>query len=929
MKKLLCLVLVVVLCMGFCNAFALADEEDDFIYTRVKTTDEISGYYAKITDYCGDEEVVIIPETMGGYPVRKIESFSLYNYNLCTKEVVIPASVREIGEFAFKSCENLEKVTIPGSVAVIENGAFGSLDNLKEVNLSEGLIEIKESAFSSCDSLTELYIPKTVKSVGKDGDFRSAFSDDELKRLKITIDSDNENYMSDENGWVYTKDGKILLMACNVGETVVIGEGVTEIKDKVFYNCKEIHEVVLPKTLEKIGKSAFALCVDIKRMELPDGLRYIDEMAFSGCWWLTELKFGTKLGYIANGAFMNCDNVKEVTFLNPDTEIATFSQTTDMTSAKRPVTTKYDAFHSDDIETVNCYVGSTAYNYFKDKNIVPIIKILVDGELVKTDSVPYIKNDRTLVPLRAIFEALGATVDWEDETRTAVGKKDGIEVKITIGENVLYKNGEAITLDAAAEIAKDRTMVPVRAISEAFGATVTWDNDNRTVNIFTEAKVIRIGTHSISYDDPYYVDPETGEGYMDEAVAAAKKLALEKVKEKLGVDIEFVQYPTDYTSVVADSIENGDPLCELAVLWGGSQSSALKKDILQPIDDYAYIFNDQENSFPLEPKFGGQYYFMQRDFLFVSTWPIVYNITMLDKIPELKEEDGTTLYPAEMYYRGEWTWSNFENYLSTVSEYCKNNNDIFSSSIFAAVPFETNYTYFAEQALHSVGASIYDGENVNAATPEALKAMEFTAGLFEKGLVSCATAEKNANNSGWLSGTDAFNSRKTYFTNCARWRIDDVSASLSLYGDTIGVVPFPYPDGTKPVLENGQYAHSNHGGDSVGLVKGIDEETSRIAIMAYKTYMIEYYKALAGVESMTEFTEKYAAADAENYGIDITHAEVGELHAKIWAEYGKTPVNEYSEAFGNFWRWSGIFGEYAFSDVSLEEYKEAVENINK
>ena len=69
-----------------------------------------------------------------------------------------------------------------------------------------------------------------------------------------------------------------------------------------------------------------------------------------------------------------------------------------------------------------------------------------------------------------------------------IGKKpviipDGVEVKITIGENLLYKNGEAIELDAVAEITNDRTMVPVRAISEAFGCTVEWNDETKTVEI--------------------------------------------------------------------------------------------------------------------------------------------------------------------------------------------------------------------------------------------------------------------------------------------------------------------------------------------------------------------------------------------------------------------------------------------------------------
>lgn len=128
-----------------------------------------------------------------------------------------------------------------------------------------------------------------------------------------------------------------------------------------------------------------------------------------------------------------------------------------------------------------------------------VIGVYINGEALNTDTVPYIKNNRTLVPMRAIFEALGSTVTWDDTTKTATALKNRVEIindngvdkihttqdeiKITIGENVLYKNGEAIEPDCAAEITNDRTMVPVRAISEAFGCTVEWNNDMKTVKI--------------------------------------------------------------------------------------------------------------------------------------------------------------------------------------------------------------------------------------------------------------------------------------------------------------------------------------------------------------------------------------------------------------------------------------------------------------
>ena len=114
------------------------------------------------------------------------------------------------------------------------------------------------------------------------------------------------------------------------------------------------------------------------------------------------------------------------------------------------------------------------------------IFVKVDGELLKFDVPPVLQNDRTLVPFRAIFEALGATVDWDDETQTATVVKDNTTLKITVGDNKLYKNNDAIELDVPAQIINDRTLVPVRAVSEAFGCEVNWLDQTQTVVIFSE-----------------------------------------------------------------------------------------------------------------------------------------------------------------------------------------------------------------------------------------------------------------------------------------------------------------------------------------------------------------------------------------------------------------------------------------------------------
>lgn len=111
------------------------------------------------------------------------------------------------------------------------------------------------------------------------------------------------------------------------------------------------------------------------------------------------------------------------------------------------------------------------------------IRIIVNGSPLATDVNPVTEQDRTLVPLRAIFEALGADVDWDEQTSTAKAVRSEISISIRIDETQLIKNGTAITLEVPARLISGRTMVPVRAISEALGAQVGWDEATHTVSI--------------------------------------------------------------------------------------------------------------------------------------------------------------------------------------------------------------------------------------------------------------------------------------------------------------------------------------------------------------------------------------------------------------------------------------------------------------
>lgn len=107
-----------------------------------------------------------------------------------------------------------------------------------------------------------------------------------------------------------------------------------------------------------------------------------------------------------------------------------------------------------------------------------------------TDAQPQIMNQRAMVPFRQTAETLGATVEWNKETETATLRKGDRVVVHTMRSSVITVNGKASTFDTPSAVIQDRTMMPVRMLSEALGNPVTWDNSTRTVNIIADEPIV-------------------------------------------------------------------------------------------------------------------------------------------------------------------------------------------------------------------------------------------------------------------------------------------------------------------------------------------------------------------------------------------------------------------------------------------------------
>ncbi len=128
-----------------------------------------------------------------------------------------------------------------------------------------------------------------------------------------------------------------------------------------------------------------------------------------------------------------------------------------------------------------CVVSVTAH---------PLVRVYVNGTQVAFDQPPIIENDRTLVPMRRIFEAMGIEVKWSEPTQTITSTKGNDTVTMVVGKNQVIKNGQVVyTMDVPAKIVQERALVPIRAVAVAFDADVAWDAKNYVINIQTEGEM--------------------------------------------------------------------------------------------------------------------------------------------------------------------------------------------------------------------------------------------------------------------------------------------------------------------------------------------------------------------------------------------------------------------------------------------------------
>ena len=118
------------------------------------------------------------------------------------------------------------------------------------------------------------------------------------------------------------------------------------------------------------------------------------------------------------------------------------------------------------------------------------IKLVVAGETINTDVAPIIVNDRVMIPVRAVFESIGAKVSYDASAQLITATKRDRVIQMSVGNNVMLVDNKEVELEVAPFVRDDRTLVPVRACAEAFDLNVQWLQESRTVKVLAPTSVL-------------------------------------------------------------------------------------------------------------------------------------------------------------------------------------------------------------------------------------------------------------------------------------------------------------------------------------------------------------------------------------------------------------------------------------------------------
>ena len=237
-------------------------------------------------------------------------------FNMCEKlqSVEIAASVKRIGNGAFKSCIGLTNINLTPSTGIttLPDSLFYGCYNIKEVKFNDSITTIGSLAFLNCIKLDTLALPAKLDSLGN-----YAFSKCE-KLTKLTLPQ------------TLTRMGAGVFADCKRLENVILNNQLTRLPARTFHGCSRLKNITLPQSVTTIGENAFKACLGITKLEVSGQIKKIEAGAYSGCTNLSTLTIPASVETLGDNAFENCDSLSQITVYcdtPPSATYMTFSST--------------------------------------------------------------------------------------------------------------------------------------------------------------------------------------------------------------------------------------------------------------------------------------------------------------------------------------------------------------------------------------------------------------------------------------------------------------------------------------------------------------------------------------------------------------------------------------------------------------------------
>ena len=268
---------------------AIANEADDENPDLLWKTEDISKKNVRITQYKGNQSIVIVPGIIGGKTVTEIGENALSPEQFRVKKdikegrknitkVLIPNSVKKLGKGVFKRLLNLETVVLPEKLKMLPDEAFLECESLKYVVVPDSVTRIGGNVFAGCKSLLMAYMPDSIKKAR----------------------------WYDQPVW---PDSVCTFNGCYSLKKAKMPAGLKNVSWNDFAGCKELEEVILPTELIKVGTSAFWGCSKLSEINLPETLQRIEHEAFANCRSLTDLIIPASVVKIDETSFEKSKNV--------------------------------------------------------------------------------------------------------------------------------------------------------------------------------------------------------------------------------------------------------------------------------------------------------------------------------------------------------------------------------------------------------------------------------------------------------------------------------------------------------------------------------------------------------------------------------------------------------------------------------------------